>query len=378
MISFHRRREGPPFLASEPLRDLSRETGLHATARQCLYRYLTRLRAAAAGPMRALIPDYAPEGIYAPLRAAGLSVSFYPMPLDLRLDPAAIGRAVSAERPDLIVYIHPFGLYLEENLDTLRAALPAGASLLEDFALTLPCAEVAPRGDLALYAFSKLLGVPEGGLLKPTGPGFGSPGKPASGVPSRLAGPADAYGAPTPEGRELSARLDRQLALQDRMARTGAGLLLQRLLTWAAGTGAEYYPYLTAHYRAIGESIAEPSRKLLERIDFEAVTRRRRELAGLYLRGLDPRFRMAEDAAYLRQALCAFPVRVDDQEGFHAFLIRGGVQGYRLTDRWWFPPGPPSPLHRGHYLLPLGHSLSEREVRRVIDRVNAYAPARRD
>jgi hypothetical protein len=374
MISFQRRRERPPFLAASPLRDLGKETGLHATVRQGLYRYLV-----ASGLKRALIPDYAPEGVYAPLRDAGLSVAFYPMPLDLRLDPVALRAAVAAQRPDLIAYIHPFGLYLEENLETLRAALPAGALLLEDFALTLPCAEVVPRGDLALYAFSKLLGVPEGGLLKIAAASGSGPA--GSFEPADAAGPtgsgrqAVGYAAPSPEGRELSARLEKQLALQDRMARMRAGLILQRCLGLAAGKGAEYYPYLTAHYRAIAQPLAEGSRRLLERIDFAAVTRRRRELAGLYLRGLDARFRLAPEAAYLRQALCAFPVRVDDQERFHAFLIRGGVQGYRLSDRWWFAPGPPSALHRGHYLLPLSHYLADGDIARVIARVNAYPAA---
>ena len=352
MISFHRRRERPPFLAASPLRDLSREPWLHSTARQGLYRYLI-----ASGRKRALLPDYAPEGLYAPLRDAGLSIAFYPMPLDLRIDPAALGKAIAEHRPDLIAYIHPFGLYLEENLEALCAALPAGALLLEDFALSLPCAEVVPRGGLALYAYSKLLGVPEGGLLKAT-----------------EAGDAGAYGAPTPEGGELSTRLANQLALQDRMARLRAGPILQRALGLAAGKGAEYYPYLTAHYRGIGQPVAEPSRRILERIDFEAVTRRRRALARIYLRGLDPRYLLAPETAFLRQALCAFPVRIDDQEKFHALMIRGGIQGYRLTDRWWFAPGPPSPLHRGHYLLPLGHYLSDADIGRVVERVNAYAP----
>jgi hypothetical protein len=371
MISFHRRRERPPFLADSPLRDLSREAGLHATARQGLYRYLI-----ATGLKRALIPDYAPEGLYAPLKDAGVSVSFYPMPPDLRIDPVAFAQAVAAHRPDLIAYIHPFGLYLEENLDTVRAALPGGALLLEDFALSLPCAEVAPRGDLALYAFSKLVGVAEGGMLKSgTAPGAGTTGLWNDAGPFGRAGDAaeGGYGAPTAEGRELTVRLERQLALQDRMARMRAGPILQRGLALAAGKGAEYYPYLTAHYRAIGEGISDASRRILERIDFEAVTRRRRDLARIYLRGLDPRFRLAPEAAYLRQALCAFPVRVENQESFHAFLIRGGVQGYRLTDRWWFPPGPPSPLHRGHYLLPMVHYLTDAEIGRVIERVNAYA-----
>lgn len=367
MISFHRRRERPPFLAASPLRDLSRERWLHSTARQGLYRYLI-----ASGRKRALLPDYAPEGLYAPLRDAGLSIAFYPMPLDLRIDPAALGKAIADHGPDLVAYIHPFGLYLEENLEALCAALPAGALLLEDFALSLPCAEVVPRGALALYAYSKLLGVAEGGLVKATETaGVESL---SAGGDAGVAGAAGAYGAPTPEGGELSARLANQLILQDRMGRLRAGPILQRALAFASGKGAEYYPYLTAHYRGIAQPVPDASRRLLERIDFQAVTRRRRELARLYLRGLDPRFLLAPETAYLRQALCAFPLRVNDQEKFHAFMIRGGIQGYRLTDRWWFSPGPPSPLHRGHYLLPLGHYLSDAEIGRVVERVNAYAP----
>ena len=77
--------------------------------------------------------------------------------------------------------------------------------------------------------------------------------------------------------------------------------------------------------------------------------------------------------ALLRFALFGFPILVKDREAFHTHLARRGVRGLMCSDRWWFDTSrPPSELHRTHYLLPVNHHLSERDIRKVISAANAY------
>lgn len=390
MISFHRRRERVPFLSPAPLRDLAGIRSFHASLRQGLYRFLTE-GSSRSRWRRALLPDYVPEGVHAPLKDAGLDIAFYPVGLDLSVDAAALKAARIAQDSDVIVYIHHFGLYREDNLAAVRAALAPGVLFIEDFAMTLPNAGMEMAGDLALFSFTKMLGVTDGGmvwfrdrdLLDPAesdaadakaaadtraAAGKGGGGAGAAPAAKGIAGPGD------DPARILVERMESNLAFEDWIQRWRPRPAVQTLVRRLLGKRIGYYAQLTRHYREIGAPVTEASRRLLEAVDFEAVLARRREIARLYLAGLDARFQLGTPAeAYLRNALMAFPIMVDNQDRFHAHLAKRGVLGFRLTDCWWFKEGAGrSELFRRHYLLPATHYLEDREVRAVIACVNAY------
>lgn len=383
MISFHRRRERVPFLAPEPLRDLAGIRSFHASLRQGLYRFLTQ-GSSRSRWRRALLPDYVPEGVYAPLKDAGLDIAFYPVGLDLSVDAAALKAARAAQDSDVLVYIHHFGLYREDNLAAVRAALVPGMLFIEDFAMTLPNAGMEMAGDLALFSFTKMLGVTDGGmvwfrdrdLLDPASDEgdaevvAGQGGEGAGAVP----GAKGIAGVGDDPARILIERMESNLAFEDWIQRWRPRPALQTLVRRLLGKRIGYYAQLTRHYREIGAPVSEASRRLLETVDFEAVLARRREIARLYLAGLDARFQLgAPTEAYLKNALAAFPIKVDDQTRFHAFLAKQGILGFRLTDCWWFKEGEGrSELFRRHYLLPTTHYLEDREVLAVIACVNDY------
>jgi hypothetical protein len=355
MISYHRRRETAPFLAPSPLRDLGSLQYFHSTLRQGLFRFFSR-----AGRRRALIPDYAPQGVSGPLREAGLQVEGYPVGPDLLLDPAALKARIRIFRPDVFVYIHHFGVYLEENLAIVRETLGRDVLLVEDFAHSLPWGGVPVRGDVALFAPWKTLGLADGAML------WFRDGR----VPSA----AEGYGREDARSRVLASRLSAALAWEDFIARLRPPRILQTLGARALGSRVDAYAFLARHYRDIATPASPASRQTLEAVDFAAVHRRRRHLAALYLAGLEPRFRLVPaHEAYVRQSLLAFPIRVDDQDRFRRHLARRGIQGYRLTDFWLLDEGRNRPpIHRHHYLLPLGHHLEDAEIREVIACVNAY------
>lgn len=353
MIAFHRRRESAPFLAPAPLRDLGGLEYFHSTVRQGLYRYLVR-----AGRRRALLPDFCPEGIWAPVRDAGLEPGYYGVDPDLRLRPDLLADALHRHRPDVFVYIHHFGIYREENLELICSLLPPEVLLVEDFAHSLPFSGVPETGDLALYAASKLLGVADGGLV------WFRDGK----IPGD-----SGYGPESEDAAVLKSRWELGLTLEDLFVRLRPGPRLQTLARRCLGGRLDAYSLLTERYREIASPVSDRSRRVLERVDFAAVQARRRALARVYLDGLEPRLRLdLPEEAVLRQPLLAFPVLVGDQDRFHAHLARRGVLGFRLTDRW-LPPGlAPSELYRRHYLLPMGHHLSDAEAGRVVAAANGY------
>ena len=354
MISFHRPLEREPFLHSKAERSLSGLRYAHATLRQGLYRYFKQ-----AGLKRALIPDFSPAGIVLPLRAAGLELFFYPVMTNLLLDADEIQKSLTASNPDVFVYIHHFGLYHESNLLLLKNILDPRILFVEDLAHSLPDLQQKPMGQIALYAFSKSIGISEGSVL------WFRDKSVACQIP---------YGLQTSQGLTLSSRLQAHARLDSLLATWPLPVVARRWISKFMSPKADYYPYLKSHYREIGSRISPSATHQLECLDIRAIVHRRKELARLYLQGLEARFRLSPvDSAYSHQSLLAFPIVVDNQDRFYAYLVRKGLLGFRLTDEWWLCESrAPSNLFHKHFLLPLNHYMNDIQVKKVVRIVNDY------
>ncbi len=358
MISGDRVCERAPFLAGAPIRSVGRLRYLYATFRQGLLDYITQ-----RSPGTVLMPDYVPQGVHDPYLRAGWRIVFYPTDITMALDGPALSRLIAAEKPDHIVYIHYFGIYIEENIRILRGIVPAEVLLLEDFAHTLPQDDVPVTGRLAAYSFTKMLGVPEGALLW-----FRDK---ADLVPCRTT--EDDQRAQT-----LRGCLTRRCALESFFATVTVPRRAESAIRRLLRGPTEYYDFLQEHYPAIRAPIGRRSREILERVDLARIAARRREIARLYVEGLDQRLRLPQpDEALTRQALYAFPVQVEDRGAFHRHLRARGVRGTALVDHWWFKEERPvHALRDRHYLLPVNHYLGDGKIRRVISAANAYVAGR--
>lgn len=128
----------------------------------------------------ALLPAYVPAGVVRAARSAGLSVQYYPVDGDLRLDRNAVDRRLAATDPDVFVLIHYFGFADPAADDLLARARGRGALVVEDcargaFARDSEGRLLGSRGDLALFCLHKTLGAPHGGLLVSRYTGLPSP-----------------------------------------------------------------------------------------------------------------------------------------------------------------------------------------------------------
>jgi dTDP-4-amino-4,6-dideoxygalactose transaminase len=355
MITPDRRRERSPYLKATCEDPLSRRHYLFPTLRQGLYQYLQRTNA-----KRVLLPDYAPEGLFAPVRDSGCSVRFYSVDESFRVDEDELRRIESEFLPDVVIMIHYFGLRLDSHLRVLRRFFGERPVYVEDCAHTLWQAEHSGQADIRTYSLFKLLGVAQGSML------CGGERKPI---------PEPVYATPTPRDRELCKRLSRRLLIEHVLSTFVRGRRSQSLLLRATAGYADYYSYLCRHYRDLQAPLPARDIELLSRIDMARVAQRRCELARRYVDGLDRKLMFAlPRECFLAQPLFAFPVRSAAREELRRYLVRHGVRGTALTERWWFVPGQESSaLWRNHFLLPIGHYLSDREVDRVIEVVNSYA-----
>ncbi|MBD3243887.1 MAG: hypothetical protein GF331_25065 [Chitinivibrionales bacterium] len=327
---------------------------IYPTLRQALYRYLAQ-----SPPARVLLPDYVPEGIYAPVKALGAATGFYHVPVDLRLRKDELAATMRAMKPDVVVLIHYFGAYIEENVTLLRELAGSDTLLVEDFAHTVHETRLALRGDICLFSHTKVLGVAEGGGLV-----FANPN--ARREPD--------YSPDTPGDRTLKRLLGRQLLLEHLMATRVRGRHMQALLFRAMRPFAAYYPFLCDAFTTLSAPVSGRWSNMLKRIDLDAIAEKRRALARRYVENLrDDLCLPVARGSLLRNTLYGFPVRVHMPEAFHSYLVHRGVRGQVLCDRWWFDSGhEPSELYRTHYLLPVNHHLSASQVDEVIAVVNSF------
>jgi hypothetical protein len=354
MIGMERTAERAPFVAHRPLRSLAGVQYLYPTLRQALWRYLAHVP-----PGCVAMPDYVPEGIYAPFHHAGWRIVHYHVPVHLELDPAELVRLRDSCHPSIVVLIHTFGVYLSSNVHAIRTVFGNDALLLEDFAHSVWSTSTVLSGDLCAFSFLKTLGVSAGALLWVRDRASLYPDRPSP------AGPSD---------RRLAQLLRRSLAVESLVAGPLAVRAAQTVLLGASRAWRDYYSYLCAAFPAqLGASLDPRERSLLERVDSSLVSRRRIENARVLAELIHPSLQLPVPAGCLTaQSLIGFPVRVADPAIFRRRLVAHGVRGYALTSRWWFDTAHmPGELFATHYLLPVSHYLSRTAMEHVAAAANA-------
>jgi len=349
MISGDRKREAKPYLSSTPLRSLRDHPYIYPALRQGLHRWLRQ-----RPPGRVLLPEYVPEGIHAPFTDLGWKTAYYPVPLGLRLDRSAVAARSAGMEYDIAVVIHCFGVCIPDNVDLLRELCGSRTLVFEDFAHTVWDRRLAPSGDVCGFSYTKALGVTAGSQLW-----FRD---------QSLAG-RDEPGDTRAGDRRLCTLLRRQLTIEHLCATTVRSRIGQAVLLRATSRARAYYPFLSGNYSQLWSRCTAGQVAVLERVDFDRVADRRREIARHYARVLDPQLLLPVHREDLeRSALLGFPVQVRDRERFHSNVYRRGVRGVVLKSRWWPALGlPHSELYLRHYLLPVNHHLTDSEVERVAD-----------
>lgn len=315
-----------------------------------------------------LLPAYMPEGVFRPFDVLRCRIFRYPVDEDL--DPIwdILEGLLARETPALAVLIHYFGL----EKDAVRfghLCRSYGTPMLEDMAHILPgpnCT-AGQDGDYVLYSPTKVVGVPDGGILV-----------------------CRSANAVLPEiGFRLSTRriiyLCQQISLLiiSTLARhVSAG----PLLTWLRRLTAPFldsYSTLMSYFQSPHKT-SWLSRWLLRRCDWTAWAAQRRAHAERYAAGLDPRvFRKLQGKFPVGGGPFAFPVLVGDREDLQRFLSEHQIAGLTLTTRWDFIPREERIQHlatvfvlKHHFLFPTSQTLNEAEINTVIALANRWASGR--
>ena len=316
-----------------------------------------------------LAPDYNSGNEILAMQAAGARVQYCPVDRRLQLDPDVVARLCDRHRPDILYVIHYIGWPqpMPALVDLCRRR---GMRLVEDCALSL-LSEMDGRplgsfGDWAVFCLYKTLPLPNGALLVQNTARLDA----LTRLQWRRAGAASVA------GRTAELLVQR---IRGRAGRIGAALqVVKRGLGRAAGA----LDVRRANVGDIGFNVAEVdlamspvSARLLDRLDFAGIRRRRVENYRRLDAQLDPKVvRVFPD---LPEGVCPlfFPILVSDKPAAARALQRRGVDALEFWNDSMDPGSEMSAdarFLRAHVLeLPIHQDLTPRQLAHVARWVSA-------
>lgn len=300
-----------------------------------------------------ILPRFVPAGVYQPLVESGKKILYYDVPNNLRISEEQILSLGAKPTEAAFYYIHQFGLYIPENIALLRKLQQQGYFVIDDRSLTLPTSGYEEFADATAYSFYKLVGIPCGAQVR--------------------------LQAPSAFCYDKADRLQRRL--QKKML-YNFYFYANPFVSVLPALHFRIYNRLFSRYVGYNHLATSPQNnkivqmpptlaKKLYSVDFEKVTKRRKEIAAIYLDELPRSLQLPlAPEAYLHQSFMGFPLLLSQPGAVVKQLIRKGIYTFRFTQIWWWDSTcPPCDLYNRNILLPAHHHLSNNDVRYIIQSV---------
>jgi len=338
-------------------------------ARNAIY-YLFRALRSTTGPLLVLVPDYNSGNEVLAMQQAGATIQYCPVGRDMQLDPAEVERLCRIHRPDVLYVIHyagwPQPMPALVDLCERRHML-----LVEDCALAL-FSEVDGRplgsfGDWSIFCLYKTLPLPNGAVLVHN---TTTALKPLERLRLRQPGAASVIGR--------SAELFVQ-RLRGRVETVGSVLQMMKRGLGRTATALDVH---RANVGDIGFNLVDVdvamsamSARLLERLDFDVIRRRRIENFRLMSERLDRH--VARALPDPGEGVCPlfFPILVPDKRAAVEALKPAGVEALEFWNDSVEPGGAEmsedARFLRAHVLeLPIHQDLTSRQVAYMAEQVS--------
>ena len=337
-------------------------------ARNAIYHLFTAL--VEQNPrLTVLAPDYNSGNEILAMRAAGARIEYCPVDRQMQLDPETVERLCALHNPDLLYVIHYVG-WPQPMPALLELCRRRGMLMVEDCALSL-LSETAEGplgsfGDWSVFCLYKTLPLPNGALLVQNRRRIEALER----LPLRHAGSASVL------GRTAELIVQR---IRGRASRVGAAL---QVVKRGMGRAAGALDVRRANVGDIGFNLDEVdlamsgvSARLLERLDFEDIRRRRVANYRRLDAALDPTVQRV--FSELPDGVCPlfFPIVVRDKAAAARALQQRGVDALEFWNESMQSGdemGPDARFLRQHVLeLPIHQDLTPRHIAHVAREASA-------
>lgn len=328
------------------------------SGREALFALAQHLKSTGLDQGKVLLPAWVPEGVQLPFSLAQWEIHYYN--LDQHADPKweEITERLNGQHFDLVVLIHFFGQ--ERDAKRMQNLLPAGSSLLEDWAHSYPHPQWEPptTGHWALFSPTKTIGTTDGAWL--IGPTTITP-------PQKI-------------DRQHYAFLFWQLLYL--IGSTAQQINLPGRQWWKRLSGGAYaraYLYLLAGTNT-PKALSKIGKWLIRHTPHNKVVEERMAQTAYFYEYLTQgKIRFLAKKNHLLHPFIGFPLWVDNPRHFSTYLQAHGIRGQAFTDRWWFIKEHNSSQYQSskdllehHFLLPIQHRFTEQNLAYIVEVVNQY------
>lgn len=301
-----------------------------------------------------ILPRFVPIGVYKPIVDSGKTIHWYDVPNDLQIDQEHIRSMKLNPATTIFHYVHQFGIHVPDNVEFIRSLQREGYFIVDDRSLTLPVDKYEEFGDATAYSFYKLIGIPCGGEVR------------TKEVRTSVINLQDEA------NRRLIRKMKQNFIFYANPVNALVPSAVFRVFNRAFSRYVEYGHLVDKAFADSLPQLPEPLVQHIDNADFNAVSRRRAEIARMFYNGLSPALLLPLPLeSFTRQSMMGFPILSEDPVALLKMLVRRGITTFRFTKIWWWDTSRPfCDLYVRNLLLPAHQGLSDANVRTIIRHVN--------
>ena len=307
-----------------------------------------------------LLPAFLPEGIIYPFKRSGWTIQFYE--LDYHGNPLweSFPSTVSVK---IAILIHLFGI--PRDSQRFKALLSDQTLFIEDFAHNhlSPKEQLDLVGDIGLFSFPKLIGLPDGAALIQKNQNW-----------------ALSKARRNSLLHLLYVGLRMNALLFDSFHHRWPFQILKPLLKKVAVFHTVLSYRILQRYCHKPHQISILSTWLLNHTDHQKIVDQRKNLYAIYTKQLsNPLIMPISAISVLPLAIIGYPILVKDRDDFLSYLEKHQIRATIFKEGWDFIPEAQrqqfkssQKLLRQHILLPLHQKLSATDIERICNVINQY------
>ncbi len=322
--------------------DNAYNSNIFVTARQALYQYLKSKEYKSV-----LLPSFCAFGAWQPYKLHGIKIDYYDFDENYNIQ---LREKLGNYKQHLFHYIHPFGLYIADNVTFLEANRINFAAVLDDRALSLPLKPYYSRFDAELYSLYKLTDCPVGGMI------FSDSPKHALAYPE------------TPS--EIEHRFAERSKVYNSLIAKHSNLTALKIMLKLKAKQIDI-ANLPPDFASSEICISKNALEHLQSLDLKAINNAVIANNNYLISKLSTRLLLTDNSAYCSQATIGFPIRSANPDKLHKHLTTKGILGFTLKNGWKTEDTTDPYNHcDNHYCLPNTYKLSKRDLDKIASLVN--------